>query len=117
MRQLGWRRKKNLPVKTPTRSRFAAPSKPRLSCLFVHFSSVLLKRLKPSCCGFFFFVCAYVCAHVQACALSLAALTSSEGVKDAGDDEEEEDDIFETEFRQYKRTYYMTKIGVEVVSE
>lgn len=34
-----------------------------------------------------------------------------------GDDEEEEDDMFETEFRQYKRTYYMTKIGVDVVSE
>lgn len=50
------------------------------------------------------------------------ALTSSEAVigeeKEAvGDDEEEEDDIFETEFRQYKRTYYMTKIGVDVVSE
>lgn len=33
------------------------------------------------------------------------------------DDEEEEDDIFETEFRQYKRTYYMTKMGVDVVSD
>lgn len=33
-----------------------------------------------------------------------------------GDDEEEED-LFETEFRQYKRTYYMTKMGVDVVSE
>lgn len=64
MRQLGWRRKKSLPVKTPTRSRFAAPSKPQLSCLFVHFSSVLLKRLKPSCCRFFFCLC--VC--VRACA-------------------------------------------------
>ncbi|XP_044075764.1 5'-3' exoribonuclease 1 isoform X2 [Siniperca chuatsi] len=55
-------------------------------------------------------------------ALCLAALTSSEGVigegKGAvGDDEEEEDDMFETEFRQYKRTYYMTKIGVDVVSD
>uniref|UniRef100_A0A665V7T0 5'-3' exoribonuclease 1 n=1 Tax=Echeneis naucrates TaxID=173247 RepID=A0A665V7T0_ECHNA len=29
----------------------------------------------------------------------------------------EEDDIFETEFRQYKRTYYMTKMGVDVVSD
>lgn len=29
----------------------------------------------------------------------------------------EDDDLFETEFRQYKRTYYMTKMGVDVVSE
>uniref|UniRef100_A0A673G3T0 5'-3' exoribonuclease 1-like n=1 Tax=Sinocyclocheilus rhinocerous TaxID=307959 RepID=A0A673G3T0_9TELE len=29
----------------------------------------------------------------------------------------EDDDMFETEFRQYKRTYYMTKMGVEVVSD
>uniref|UniRef100_H2SH05 5'-3' exoribonuclease 1 n=1 Tax=Takifugu rubripes TaxID=31033 RepID=H2SH05_TAKRU len=35
----------------------------------------------------------------------------------AGDDEEEDDDLFETEFRQYKRTYYMTKMGVDVVSD
>lgn len=33
------------------------------------------------------------------------------------EDEPEDDDMFETEFRQYKRTYYMTKMGVEVVSE
>lgn len=64
------------------------------------------------------FAFVYLFAHVQAGALSLAALASSEGAKDAGgDDDEEEDDIFETEFRQYKRTYYMTKIGVDVVSE
>ncbi|XP_037315324.2 5'-3' exoribonuclease 1 [Pungitius pungitius] len=37
--------------------------------------------------------------------------------KEGGDDEEEEDDMFETEFRQYKRTYYMTKLGVNVVSD
>ncbi|XP_041805238.1 5'-3' exoribonuclease 1 isoform X2 [Chelmon rostratus] len=54
--------------------------------------------------------------------LCLAALTSSERVTGegkgaVGDDEEEEDDMFETEFRQYKRTYYMTKIGVDVVSD
>lgn len=61
------------------------------------------------------FVCAL--ARAQASALSLAGLSSSDGAKDAADDEEEEDDIFETEFRQYKRTYYMTKIGVDVVSE
>uniref|UniRef100_A0A674EFS7 5'-3' exoribonuclease 1 n=1 Tax=Salmo trutta TaxID=8032 RepID=A0A674EFS7_SALTR len=29
----------------------------------------------------------------------------------------EEEDMFEAEFRQYKRTYYMTKMGVEVVSD
>uniref|UniRef100_A0A671RYW1 5'-3' exoribonuclease 1 n=1 Tax=Sinocyclocheilus anshuiensis TaxID=1608454 RepID=A0A671RYW1_9TELE len=34
----------------------------------------------------------------------------------AGEDGED-DDMFETEFRQYKRTYYMTKMGVEVVSD
>ncbi|TKS80349.1 5'-3' exoribonuclease 1 [Collichthys lucidus] len=52
-------------------------------------------------------------------ALCLAALTSSERLiaEGKGDDEEEEDDMFETEFRQYKRTYYMTKIGVDVVSD
>uniref|UniRef100_A0A671WIT7 5'-3' exoribonuclease 1 n=1 Tax=Sparus aurata TaxID=8175 RepID=A0A671WIT7_SPAAU len=52
-------------------------------------------------------------------ALCLAALTSSEKVigEGKGDDEEEEDDMFETEFRQYKRTYYMTKMGVDVVSD
>ncbi|CAI9569411.1 unnamed protein product [Staurois parvus] len=33
------------------------------------------------------------------------------------DEDAEDDDIFETEFRQYKRTYYMTKMGVEVVSD
>uniref|UniRef100_A0A3B4U7B4 5'-3' exoribonuclease 1 n=1 Tax=Seriola dumerili TaxID=41447 RepID=A0A3B4U7B4_SERDU len=54
--------------------------------------------------------------------LCLAALTSSdevigEGKLAAAEDEEEEDDIFETEFRQYKRTYYMTKMGVDVVSD
>nr|XP_046264541.1 5'-3' exoribonuclease 1 isoform X2 [Scatophagus argus] len=55
-------------------------------------------------------------------ALCLAGLASSErviaeGKGAVGDDEEEEDDMFETEFRQYKRTYYMTKIGVDVVSD
>lgn len=56
---------------------------------------------------------------VQDSALCLAALTSSDKVigEGKGDDEEEEDDMFETEFRQYKRTYYMTKMGVDVVSE
>ncbi|XP_060690491.1 5'-3' exoribonuclease 1 isoform X2 [Hemiscyllium ocellatum] len=33
------------------------------------------------------------------------------------DDNEDENDLFETEFRQYKRVYYMTKMGVEVVSD
>ncbi|XP_040911362.1 5'-3' exoribonuclease 1 isoform X2 [Toxotes jaculatrix] len=54
--------------------------------------------------------------------LCLAALTSSDEVIGQGkvtmaEDEEEEDDLFETEFRQYKRTYYMTKMGVDVVSD
>ncbi|XP_047445399.1 5'-3' exoribonuclease 1 [Mugil cephalus] len=53
--------------------------------------------------------------------LCLEALSSSEdGVVGEGkgaEDEEEEDDMFETEFRQYKRTYYMTKMGVDVVSD
>ncbi|KAL0965964.1 hypothetical protein UPYG_G00288750 [Umbra pygmaea] len=52
-------------------------------------------------------------------ALCLAAL---DGVKDlvvsrAFEEECEEEDMFEAEFRQYKRTYYMTKMGVEVVSD
>uniref|UniRef100_A0A8C9ZDM8 5'-3' exoribonuclease 1 n=1 Tax=Sander lucioperca TaxID=283035 RepID=A0A8C9ZDM8_SANLU len=42
---------------------------------------------------------------------------TGEGKGGVGDDEEEEDDMFETEFRQYKRTYYMTKMGVDVVSD
>ncbi|KAM6989495.1 5'-3' exoribonuclease 1 isoform 2-T2 [Tautogolabrus adspersus] len=55
-------------------------------------------------------------------ALSLADMITSgkvpaAGKGSAGEDEEEEDDMFETEFRQYKRTYYMTKIGVDVVSD
>uniref|UniRef100_A0A673CC85 5'-3' exoribonuclease 1 n=1 Tax=Sphaeramia orbicularis TaxID=375764 RepID=A0A673CC85_9TELE len=58
----------------------------------------------------------------QDSALCLAALSSSERMTGEGkgtvaDEEEEEDDIFETEFRQYKRTYYMTKMGVDVVSD
>ncbi|CAK6970920.1 '-3' exoribonuclease 1 isoform X1 [Scomber scombrus] len=54
--------------------------------------------------------------------LCLAALTLSDRVTEGGkgaaaEDEEEEEDMFETEFRQYKRTYYMTKMGVDVVSD
>ncbi|KAK7812216.1 hypothetical protein U0070_010975, partial [Myodes glareolus] len=53
--------------------------------------------------------------------LSLAALAKSEGEvaasEDNFEDETEDDDLFETEFRQYKRTYYMTKMGVDVVSD
>ncbi|MCJ8750241.1 hypothetical protein PDJAM_G00260270 [Pangasius djambal] len=54
--------------------------------------------------------------------LSLAALdgdkdlpcsTGREGAEEDGGDE----DMFEAEFRQYKRTYYMTKMDVEVVSD
>ncbi|XP_057713871.1 5'-3' exoribonuclease 1 [Corythoichthys intestinalis] len=52
----------------------------------------------------------------------LAVLTSPDQVLDGGkgpadEYEDEEDDIFETEFRQYKRTYYMTKMGVDIVSD
>nr|XP_060623773.1 5'-3' exoribonuclease 1 isoform X1 [Anolis sagrei ordinatus] len=59
---------------------------------------------------------------VQENALYLAALEKPNGgnevtLKTALEDEPEEDDLFETEFRQYKRTYYMTKMGVEVVSD
>ncbi|XP_008264500.2 5'-3' exoribonuclease 1 isoform X2 [Oryctolagus cuniculus] len=48
-----------------------------------------------------------------------AALDKNEVVtsKDNLEDETEDDDLFETEFRQYKRTYYMTKMGVDVVSD
>ncbi|KAK2538315.1 Xrn1 [Columba guinea] len=52
--------------------------------------------------------------------ICLAALEKKEGEvtpKTVLEDEPEDDDLFETEFRQYKRTYYMTKMGVEVVSE
>lgn len=53
--------------------------------------------------------------------LCWAALDKNEGEmvtsKDNLEDETEDDDLFETEFRQYKRTYYMTKMGVDVVSE
>nr|XP_020648282.1 5'-3' exoribonuclease 1 isoform X1 [Pogona vitticeps] len=54
--------------------------------------------------------------------ICLAALekTGNENVatsKTPLENEPEDDDLFETEFRQYKRTYYMTKMGVEVVSD
>ncbi|RVE61693.1 hypothetical protein OJAV_G00172970 [Oryzias javanicus] len=52
--------------------------------------------------------------------LGLSAPTSCEKVTEqrgVTDDEEEEDDLFETEFRQYKRSYYMTKMAVDVVSD
>ncbi|XP_077392557.1 5'-3' exoribonuclease 1 [Festucalex cinctus] len=56
------------------------------------------------------------------CSLTLAELTSPDKVLDGGEvptveDDDEDDDIFETEFRQYKRTYYMTKMGVDLVSD
>ncbi|CAO2633948.1 5'-3' exoribonuclease 1 [Lemmus lemmus] len=60
-------------------------------------------------------------AEGQENSLSLAALDKSEGEvvtsEDTFEDETEDDDLFETEFRQYKRTYYMTKMGVDVVSD
>ncbi|MGH0119839.1 UNVERIFIED_CONTAM: hypothetical protein FKN15_043272 [Acipenser sinensis] len=54
--------------------------------------------------------------------LCLAALDGNKEVdgaptKDCLDNDNEEEDLFETEFRQYKRSYYMTKMGVEVVSD
>uniref|UniRef100_A0A8B9Q179 5'-3' exoribonuclease 1 n=1 Tax=Apteryx owenii TaxID=8824 RepID=A0A8B9Q179_APTOW len=55
--------------------------------------------------------------------ICLAALEKNEdeffmaSFLDVLEDEPEDDDLFETEFRQYKRTYYMTKMGVEVVSD
>ncbi|OCT80912.1 5'-3' exoribonuclease 1 [Xenopus laevis] len=42
---------------------------------------------------------------------------NSECLDKDSEDDEDEDDLFETEFRQYKRTYYMSKMGVEVVSD
>uniref|UniRef100_A0A8C0GNK2 5'-3' exoribonuclease 1 n=1 Tax=Chelonoidis abingdonii TaxID=106734 RepID=A0A8C0GNK2_CHEAB len=59
---------------------------------------------------------------VQENSMCLAALEKTEnGImtssKNALEDEQEDEDLFETEFRQYKRTYYMTKMGVEVVSD
>uniref|UniRef100_A0A6I8RYS6 5'-3' exoribonuclease 1 n=1 Tax=Xenopus tropicalis TaxID=8364 RepID=A0A6I8RYS6_XENTR len=42
---------------------------------------------------------------------------NSECLDEDPEDDENEDDLFETEFRQYKRTYYMSKMGVEVVSD
>lgn len=60
-------------------------------------------------------------AKGQENSLSWAALDKSEGEgvasRDNFEDEAEDDDLFETEFRQYKRTYYMTKMGVDVVSD
>uniref|UniRef100_A0A3B5LE74 5'-3' exoribonuclease 1 n=1 Tax=Xiphophorus couchianus TaxID=32473 RepID=A0A3B5LE74_9TELE len=49
-------------------------------------------------------------AAIRDSSIHLTTLTSSEK-------EEEKDEMFETEFRQYKRTYYMTKMGVDVVSD
>ncbi|XP_070609455.1 5'-3' exoribonuclease 1 isoform X3 [Erythrolamprus reginae] len=40
-----------------------------------------------------------------------------EASKTAIEDDLEDEGLFEAEFRQYKRTYYMTKMGVEVVSD
>uniref|UniRef100_A0A8C5CQE2 Uncharacterized protein n=1 Tax=Gadus morhua TaxID=8049 RepID=A0A8C5CQE2_GADMO len=54
-------------------------------------------------------------AKKREAALCLAGLASAN--KEPPEEEEEEDDIFESELRQYKRTYYMTKMGVDVVSD
>ncbi|XP_076837756.1 5'-3' exoribonuclease 1 isoform X2 [Brachyhypopomus gauderio] len=54
--------------------------------------------------------------------LCLAALDGSRDSlcapnREGVEEDAESDDMFEAEFRQYKRTYYMTKMGVEVVSD
>uniref|UniRef100_A0A8C7KFW1 5'-3' exoribonuclease 1 n=1 Tax=Oncorhynchus kisutch TaxID=8019 RepID=A0A8C7KFW1_ONCKI len=49
--------------------------------------------------------------------LRLAALDEGRGPSRGFEEDGEEEDMFEAEFRQYKRTYYMTKMGVEVVSD
>ncbi|XP_063074870.1 5'-3' exoribonuclease 1 isoform X2 [Engraulis encrasicolus] len=54
--------------------------------------------------------------------LCLAALDSGKDggggqSKEGGEEDGEEEEIFEVEFRQYKRVYYMSKMGVEVVSD
>uniref|UniRef100_A0A8C5PDK7 5'-3' exoribonuclease 1 n=1 Tax=Leptobrachium leishanense TaxID=445787 RepID=A0A8C5PDK7_9ANUR len=50
-------------------------------------------------------------------ALCLVALEDEEESSKCTEDDPEDEDLFETEFRQYKRTYYMSKMGVEVVSD
>uniref|UniRef100_A0A4W4G9K4 5'-3' exoribonuclease 1 n=1 Tax=Electrophorus electricus TaxID=8005 RepID=A0A4W4G9K4_ELEEL len=52
--------------------------------------------------------------RIKVNSLCLAAL---DGSRDSFCEDGEGDDMFEAEFRQYKRTYYMTKMGVEVVSD
>ncbi|XP_028833469.1 5'-3' exoribonuclease 1 isoform X2 [Denticeps clupeoides] len=49
--------------------------------------------------------------------LCLAALEGGKESFTSKEEDCEEEEIFEAEFRQYKRTYYMTKMGVEVVSD
>uniref|UniRef100_A0A673FXW9 5'-3' exoribonuclease 1 n=1 Tax=Sinocyclocheilus rhinocerous TaxID=307959 RepID=A0A673FXW9_9TELE len=49
--------------------------------------------------------------------LCLALLNIIHNALEGAGEDGEDDDMFETEFRQYKRTYYMTKMGVEVVSD
>ncbi|KAL7990884.1 hypothetical protein Chor_014314 [Crotalus horridus] len=59
-------------------------------------------------------------AQENAICLDALEKTDSENVeasKIALEDELEDDSLFEAEFRQYKRTYYMTKMGIEVVSD
>ncbi|XP_039532768.1 5'-3' exoribonuclease 1 isoform X2 [Pimephales promelas] len=52
------------------------------------------------------------------CLSALDGVRESHSTPGRGAEEDgEDDDMFETEFRQYKRTYYMTKMGVEVVSD
>ncbi|KTG33591.1 hypothetical protein cypCar_00032047 [Cyprinus carpio] len=53
------------------------------------------------------------------CLAALDGVTDSHSTpgREGTEEDGEDDDMFETEFRQYKRTYYMTKMGVEVVSD
>lgn len=77
------------------------------------------KNKGPKILVFFVFVIDVLFSGKDA-SLGLSAPTSSDKATERGvadDDEEEEDDLFETEFRQYKRSYYMTKMAVDVVSE
>ncbi|XP_078061767.1 5'-3' exoribonuclease 1 isoform X5 [Mustelus asterias] len=56
--------------------------------------------------------------EAEACSHCNTELNHKDLLDDVNDDDnEDEDDLFETEFRQYKRVYYMTKMGVEVVSD
>ncbi|XP_059849758.1 5'-3' exoribonuclease 1 isoform X1 [Hypanus sabinus] len=63
-------------------------------------------------------LCLAVLDEAEACSDDSTELNHKDALdNDKDEDHEDEDDLFETEFRQYKRVYYMTKMGVEVVSD